>query len=149
MKRYAIFIFLASFLLSACNAATGIEISNAWVRPALPDGNGAVYFLLENHSAFGDELTGVSSEAARAVEMHESRLEGDVMQMRQVMSIPIGGKESIEFGPGGYHVMLIGLKQELKAGDEIQVTLQFKNHEDIQVTVPVQDQAPDGSVNGQ
>jgi len=122
MKRLLAAILVAVFLLSACSAVTGIEISNTWTRPALQDGNGAVYFLLQNHSAFGDELTGVSSEAAQAVEIHESRMEGDVMQMRQIPSLAIRGKESIEFGPGGYHVMLVGLKQELKAGDEIQIT---------------------------
>ena len=76
MKRLMAAIFLGSFLLAACSAATGIEISKAWARPALQDGNGAVYFLLQNHSAISDELTGVSSEAARAVEIHESKMEG-------------------------------------------------------------------------
>jgi copper(I)-binding protein len=147
MRRFFAAIFLAGILLIACRAATGIEISNAWTRPALQDGNGAVYFLLQNHSAFGEELTGVSSDASQAVEMHESRMEGDVMQMRQILSIPMRGKESIEFGPGGYHVMLVSLKQELKTGDEIQITLHFKNHEDLQVTVPVQEIAPDDSTN--
>jgi periplasmic copper chaperone A len=142
MKRLMAAIFLGSFLLAACSAATGIEISKAWTRPALQDGNGAVYFLLQNHSAISDELTGVSSEAARAVEMHESKMEGDVMQMRQILSVPIRGKEGIEFGPGSNHVMLVGLNRELQAGDEIQITLHFKNHEDLQVTVPVQEMAP-------
>ena len=147
MKRFMKLIFLAGILLTACSTATGIEVSNAWARPALQDGNGAVYFLLENHAAAGEELTGVSSEAARAVEIHESKMEGDVMQMHQVLSVPLRGKESIEFGPGGYHVMLIGLIQELKAGDEIQITLHFKNHEDLLLTVPVQEIAPVGSMS--
>jgi copper(I)-binding protein len=147
MRRFFAAIFLAGILLNACRAATGIEISSAWTRPALQDGNGAVYFLLQNHSAFQDELTGVSSEASQAVEMHESQMEGDVMQMRQILSIPLRGKESIEFGPGGYHVMLVSLKQELKTGDEIQITLHFKNHGDLQVTVPVQEIAPDDSTS--
>jgi copper(I)-binding protein len=146
MKIRFVILLAVFLLLHACSAATGIQIGNPWARPALQDGNGAVYFLLQNNSAAGDELTGVSSDAARAVEIHESKMEGDVMQMRQVPSVPIGGKDSIEFGPGGYHVMLIGLNQELKVGDEIQVTLQFKNHEDILVAVPVQELAPDGEM---
>jgi copper(I)-binding protein len=142
MKIRVVILLAVILLLNACSAATGIEVSNPWARPALQDGNGAVYFLLQNHSAAGDELTGATSDVAQAVEIHESSMEGDVMQMRQVISVLIGGKESIEFGPGGYHVMLIGLNQELKAGNEIQVTLQFKNQEDIQVAVPVQEMAP-------
>ena len=144
MKIRIVILLAAAFLLNACSPTTGIEVSSTWARPALQEGNGAVYFLLQNHSAAGDELTGISSDIARAAEIHESKMEGDVMQMQQVSSVPIGGKESVVFEPGGYHVMLIGLKQELKAGDEIQVTLQFKNHEAIQVAVPVQEMAPDG-----
>jgi periplasmic copper chaperone A len=142
VKRFLAAIFLTSLLLNACSSSTGITIKNAWARPAIQDGNAAVYFLLQNHSAVADELIGVSSDAARAVEIHESQMEGDVMQMRQIASVPIRGKESIEFGPGGYHVMLIGLKQELRTGDEIQVTLHFRNHEDLLVNVPVQEMAP-------
>ncbi len=50
----------------------------------------------------------------------------------------------MELKPGGYHVMLIGLKQELKAGDEISLTLHFKNHADLTLTVPVNDAAQMG-----
>ena len=134
------------FLLSSCDAATGIEISNAWMRPAAKDGNGAVYFALQNHSASADELTGVSSDIATAVEMHESKMEGDVMQMNQLMSIPIKGKASVEFAPGGYHVMLIALKKDVKIGDQVQVTLHFKDHEDMALNVPVQENETDGSM---
>jgi copper(I)-binding protein len=146
MKFIIVIVLAISLLLNACNAATGIEISNPWARPALKDGNGAVYFLLKNHSAAVDELTGVSSEVAQTTEIHESKMEGDVMQMRQVASLPIQEKESIEFGPGGYHVMLVGLNQELKAGDEIQITLHFEGNEDILVTVPVQEMAPESEI---
>lgn len=147
MKKIIIFFVTGVFLLNACSAATGIEISNAWTRPALKGGNGAVYFLLQNHSAGGDTLISISTDVAEAAEMHESKMEGDVMQMRQLMSISIGGKESIEFKPGGYHIMLVGLKQELRAGDEIQVTLRFKDHEAIQLTVPVQEINPNDSIS--
>jgi periplasmic copper chaperone A len=141
-------IFLAGILLlSACNSATGMEVSQAWARPAAQGGNGAVYFILKNHSASADELVGVTSDIAQAVEMHESKMQGDVMQMQQVTSVPVKGKESVEFAPGGLHVMLIGLKQELQVGDEFQVTLQFAEHEDITVTVSVQETGGSGSMS--
>ena len=147
MKKFITVLLLGNFLLSACDAATGIEVSNAWMRPAMKDGNGAVYFLLRNHSAGRDELTGVSSDTAQAVEMHKSSMEGDVMQMQQITSIPIPGKASIEFTPGGLHIMLISLNEDLQVGDEIQVTLHFTEHEDIPVTVPVQEMEGEGSMN--
>lgn len=142
MKRFFAVILAGALLPGACSVASGITVSSPWARPAMQGDNGAVYFLLQNHSADGDELTGVSSNIAEAAELHESRMEGDVMQMRQVMSLPIQSKESIEFGPGSYHVMLVGLKQDIRANDEIQVTLHFQDHEDIVVTVPVQETAP-------
>lgn len=147
MKRFFTIMLAGIFLLNACDTATGIEIRDAWARPAMKDGNGAVYFLLQNHSAGRDELMGVSSDIAKAVEMHETKMEGDVMQMQQVMSIPIGGKASLEFAPGGLHVMLIGLEQDLKVGDEFQIALQFANHEDITLTVPVQEMQGDASMS--
>lgn len=146
MKRVFILLMAVIFLLSSCNAATGIEISRAWMRPAAKDGNGAVYFSLQNHSASADELTGVSSDIATAVEMHESKMEGDVMQMNQLMSIPIKGKAGVEFAPGGYHVMLIDLKKDVNIGDHVQVTLHFKDHEDITLSVPVQENETDDSM---
>lgn len=147
MKRLFSIVAVGIFLLSACDAATGIRVSNAWTRPALKDGNGAVYFLLQNHSAGRDELTGASSDVAQAVEMHKSSMEGDVMRMEQVSSIPIQGKASIDFAPGGLHIMLIGLNEDLSAGDEIQVSLHFTEHEDILLNVPVQEMQGDGSMN--
>ena len=147
MKRFFRIMLAGLFLLSACSRATGIEVSKVWMRSAMKDGNGAVYFLLENYSARQDTLTVVTSQAAEAVEIHETKMDRDVMQMQQVTSVPIPGKGSVEFSPGGLHVMLIGLKQDLNTGDEIQVTLQFADHEDITLTVPVQEMEADGSMS--
>jgi copper(I)-binding protein len=127
--------------LSACASreAGGVEVRDAWTRPAAQGGNGAIYFVIENHSAEMQELIGVTSDVADAVEMHESRMSGDVMEMRQIESIPLGPGEGAVFEPGGLHIMLIGLEQDLKTGDEVQITLDFANYEDILLTVPVQD----------
>ncbi len=147
MKRFLIFAFSGILLLNACDTTTGITVKDAWARPASVGGNGAVYFLLQNHSAGDDELVSITSDIAEAVEMHESKMSGDVMQMEQVLSIPVKGKESIEFAPGGLHVMLIGLKHDLKVGDQFQVTLKFQNQDDLLLTVPVQETADGDSMN--
>lgn len=143
MKTFRIIMLAGLFLLSACNASTGIEVSKAWMRPAAQGGNGAAYFLIQNRSDGADELTGASSEVARAVELHESKMEGDVMQMHHAMSVPIDGNTSLEFAPGGWHVMFIGLNRDLNVGDQVELTLHFRDHEDITVTVPVQEQELD------
>ena len=139
MKRFLKIVLAGLFLLSACSPSDGIDVSKAWMRPAAQGGNGAAYFLLRNRSDSGDELTGASSDVAQAVELHESRMEGDVMQMHHAKSVSIDGNTSLEFAPGGWHVMFIGLNSDLNVGDQVELTLHFRDHEDITVTVPVQE----------
>jgi len=133
------FVLLIVLLLNSCAAPVteGVEVRDAWARPAAQGGNGAVYFVI--HSSAADEIVGVTSAIAEAVEMHESVMNGDVMEMHQLESIPLNAGEEVSFEPGGLHIMLIGLKQELKTGGEFEITLQFKNHEDLKVSVPVTD----------
>src|SRR5512134_735990 len=135
MKRVAVLILSAALLLSACGAKEGIEVSDAWARAATQGTNSAIYFVVQNHNAEMDELIGAASNVADAVEVHLSKMEGDVMTMSRMESVPLETSVKVEFMPGGLHVMLIGLKQDLKVGDEIEVTLQFKNSPDITLKV--------------
>ena len=139
MKRILVFVLAIVFLLSSCaaQATQGMEVRDAWARPAVQGGNGAVYFTIRSSGT--DELVGVVSGVAQAVEMHESLMSGDVMEMHQLQSVPLKGGEEVTFEPGGLHIMLIGLKQDLKTGNEFEITLQFQDHPDLNVTIPVQD----------
>lgn len=139
MKKVIIFILVSAFLLSACAAKEGIEVSDTWARTSTQGMNSAVYFVIQNHNAEADEIIGAVSGVADAVEVHESKMDGDVMMMNHVESVMLEPSAKVEFKPGGYHVMLIGLKQDLKTGDEIEVTLQFRNSPDIKLTVPVKE----------
>lgn len=139
MKRFIILILIGVLLLSACEAERGIEVHEAWIRPAAKGDNGAVYFVIHNHSSQTDELVGISAEIAAAAEIHESKMSGDVMQMKKLDSLPLGAGVEIEFSPGRLHVMLVSLKNDLKLGDEIGIILHFSNYEDIRVIVPVSD----------
>jgi copper(I)-binding protein len=141
VNRILGFVLASALLLSGCAAPPtgGIEVRDAWTRPAAQGGNGAIYFVIENHSAEMQEMIGVTSDIAEAVEMHESQMNGDVMEMRQLQSVPLESGEELVFEPGGLHIMLIDLKQDLKTGDQVQLTLHFANYEDMQLTVPVQD----------
>jgi periplasmic copper chaperone A len=126
-------------LLAACKLEKRFEIHDAWMRPAKQGENGAVYFEFHNHGSVADEITGASSDAAEVVELQESTLIGDVMEMKPVELIPLEPFEEIEFMPGGFHVLLIGLKQDLEEGDKIELTVHFLNHSDVNVTVHVQE----------
>ena len=139
MKQILISVLALALSLSACGAQQGIEVREPWMRPAAQGENGAVYFVIHNRGSAADTLTGVSSNVAEAVEMHESSMSGDVMQMQQLDSVPLEGSSETIFEPGGLHIMLVGLKKDLKIGDEIEITLYFENYEDLNVTVPVQD----------
>jgi len=139
VKRILVSALAMAFLLGACRTGSGMEVSEAWARPAAQDGNGAIYFVIQNDGPQADELTGVSCEAAEAAEMHESKMEGDVMQMHQLGSIPLPAGATVRFEPGGLHIMLIRLKHDLKPGDEVEITLHFENFEDLKVLVTVQE----------
>lgn len=140
MKKKSIVLFSIFLLVAACAPKEGIEIRDAWIRSAPQGGNSALYFVIHNYSA-DDELVGVSTEIADAAEIHESSMVDDVMQMRMLESVPLVSGEDVEFASGGLHVMLVGLKEEAKVGDMVEVVLHFKNSEDIVLHVPVQEGA--------
>lgn len=99
---------------------------------------GAVYMTLANKANTADSLTGASSDVAAKVQIHEMAVINGVMQMRQPvngLAIPAGG--SVTLKPGSYHVMLIGLKRALTAGEAVPLTLTFAKPGIISVTVPV------------
>lgn len=134
----------AALLLCSCSAEEGISVHNAWIRPTAQGENGAVYFVLENHSAGTDELVSASSSVAESVEIHESSMvDGtDVMQMKQIFSVPLERGSETAFEPGGLHVMLVNVNRSLTMGEDIEITLHFKNYEDLPVTVSVEEFAP-------
>ena len=134
-------------LLIACRhtrfcsgSGNSIAVEQPWAR-ATPAGaqTGAVYMTLDNKTQAADRLTGASSDVADKVQIHEMAVENGVMQMRQLaggLPIPAGG--SVVLKPGSYHVMLIGLKKPLTAGETFPLTLTFEKAGNISVTVPVQ-----------
>jgi periplasmic copper chaperone A len=139
LKRILVSVLIIGLLLNSCAAPAteGVEVRDAWARPAAQGGNGAIYLVIRSPSA--DELIGVASEVAEAVEMHESIMSGDVMEMHQLMSVPLPAGEEVTFDPGGLHIMLVGLKQDLKIGDAFEISLRFRNHEALRVSVAVKD----------
>jgi copper(I)-binding protein len=139
VKRILVFVLSLAVSLSACSPESGIDVHDAWARPARQGENGAVYFLIENHSTETHEMVAAVSDIAEAVEIHESKMSGDVMQMNQLESVSLEPGAELMFEPGGLHIMLVGLQQDLQAGDEIEITLQFRDFEDLTVQVPVQE----------
>ena len=156
MKKIFAFVLAGALLLSACGGGMteeehshedgeGVEAHDYWARAAMSGGNSAAHMLLHNHGAEADALISASSDVAEAVELHLSQMNADgTMEMIQQEKIDLPADGEVELKPGSYHIMLIGLKQELVAGSEITITLTFEHAGEITLTVPVKDAADMG-----
>lgn len=122
--------FAAALLLAASPvlaASSTVQVSKAWARPAPQGGNGAGYAVLTNSGPTADKLTAASSPVATRIEIHESMvMNGQAMMHPRPggLAVPAGGTAALR--PGGFHLMLMGLKQPLKTGERFPVTLTFK-----------------------
>ncbi len=146
IKRIALpllVLLIGSVIVSACGGAKGpdIQISGVWARQSPKAAtNGAAYMLIENKGNEDDALVGADADVSKIVEIHEMVIdENNVMHMKPVegqrLVIPAKGK--VELKPGSYHIMFIGLKNQLKEGDVIDLTLTFEKSGEIKVQAPV------------
>ena len=115
--------------------AGDLTLSGAFTRATLPGAKvGGGYIKIDNQSKEADHLLGGSSSIAARVEVHEMKMDGNVMQMRKLkdgLEIPAGG--SAELSPGGTHLMLMDLTAPLKEGDMVPVTLNFAKAGKVEV----------------
>jgi copper(I)-binding protein len=153
-------VLLVASVIAGCSGAGGsIKVSEPWARNSpMVAAAGAAYMMIENSGSAADALVGAASPAAKTVEVHETyevespapsdatespaAMEspaGGMMGMRPIarLEVPAGG--SVELKPGGYHIMLIDLNQELKVGDKIEITLKFEKAGDVKVTAEVRE----------
>jgi len=117
--------FAAALLIGAVSLpgwAAGISVTDAWVRATVP-GQKVSGGYLQIQSDTDARLIGVSSAAVPRVEMHEMKMEGDVMRMREVQAIDLPKGQTVSLEPGGFHLMLLNLKKPIAAGDVIPFTL--------------------------
>ena len=105
--------------------AARVQAADVWARAAAA-GNSAAYMILRNSGDSTDRLVKVESDIANAVELHKTTMEGSLMKMAPVENVEVPAKGQAELKPGGLHVMLIGLKRELKADEKIKLKLQFE-----------------------
>ena len=120
--------------------AGAIEIEQPWAR-ATPKGAtiGAGYMKITNTGTEPDRLVGGSAPFAGRLEVHSMTMEQGVMKMREMKEgLEIKPGETVEFKPGGYHVMFVGLKEPLKQGDDLTVTLKFAKAGTVEVKYPVE-----------
>tara|TARA_Y100000310_G_C20679159_1_gene814864 strand:+ start:98 stop:559 length:462 start_codon:yes stop_codon:yes gene_type:complete len=130
--------------LTACTAEPipRLSIQDPWTRPAAIGGNAAVYFTLVNKGNAPDTLVGASSNIAKTVGTHETQMggnreRGNVIRMVPIPRIEVPARGRIELQPGGFHVMLVELKQDLNLDDTVSVTLLFEKSDEITVVAKV------------
>lgn len=148
MKLPALFAILA--LSSSALFAQTVDVKDAWARATVP-GQKATGAFMKLTAKDGAKLVAVSSPAAGVAEVHEMKMDGDVMKMRAVqggLDLPAG--KAVELKPGGYHVMLMDLKAPLAKDSTVALTLVFKDAKGVEskqeLSVPVSTAAPMGAM---
>ena len=136
MKRLAI----VATLLAALAAQAQTSIKDAWVRGTVA-GQKATGLFGQITSVSGGKLVAASSPVAGVVEVHEMAMDGNVMKLRAVPGLDLPAGKTVDLKPGGYHVMLMDLKRELKPGETVPVTLVIEGaggkRENVEIKAPV------------
>jgi copper(I)-binding protein len=129
--------------------AGSLTVSDAWARASAgAQPNGAAYLKVRNDGAT-DRLLSASAPVAEVVELHTHVMDGTIMRMRKVDAIDVTGGSTTELKPGGLHVMLIGLKAPLKAGEKFPLTLKFERAGEVKLDVEVRGTAAEKPMHGQ
>jgi periplasmic copper chaperone A len=136
MKLFASTVAVLSLLAVSALAFAQVKVEDAWVRGTVQDQRTTGAFM-QLTSASDTSLVGVASPIAGFVEIHESSMHGGVMRMRAVPRVPLVANKTVELKPGGYHVMLMSLKQPLKVGETVPITLTFEDKAGQRTTVEV------------
>jgi copper(I)-binding protein len=146
MFRFALILAAACAAMIAAPAVAkdyhvgALTISQPWAR-ATPKGApvGGGYLTITNTGSSPDRFIGGSVDFARSVEIHEMKMDNDVMKMRMLPNgLTIKPGETVTLKPGGYHIMFTGLKAPLVKGRSVEVTLTFEKAGEVKVGFPVE-----------
>ena len=137
---------MKKFVLSIASIAAvfgaDVEIDGAYARASIPNvPNSAAFFVIKNNSDKDIAITSANSDVAEKNELHTHIKENQMMKMIKIEKLVVPAKSSLELKSGGDHVMLMGLKKELKVGDEISLELSFSDGDKKSIKVPVKDLA--------
>jgi copper(I)-binding protein len=120
-----------------------VSVSGAWARATAPgQTDGVAYMVLE--SAAGDRLTGAASPGADMAMLHSTTQQGGMSGMQDMDGLDLPAGQNVALAPHGLHLMLMGLKHPLKAGDKLELELDFAKAGKVHVSVPVQPLAASG-----
>ena len=137
---------MKKFVLSIASIAAvfgaDVEIDGAYARASIPNvPNSAAFFVIKNNSDKDIAITSANSDVAEKNELHTHIKENKMMKMMKIEKLVVPAKSSLELKSGSDHIMLMGLKKELKVGDEINLELSFSDGDKKNIKVPVKDLA--------
>ena len=121
----ALFLVLTAGLMNSPAFAGDLKVEEPWIRGTVPVQKATGAFMRLS-STTRVRLTGARTPVAEVVEIHEMRMACDTMHMRRMSALDVGAGQAVELKPGGYHIMLMGLKQTLQAGQKVPLTLEFE-----------------------
>lgn len=138
LKSSAVLVTSLALMLGVSGCATNqLEISESWVRSSdasVSGGMTGMFMEITNPTSTDVTLIGGISDSGM-VEIHETVMSDDGMQMQEINGgIEIASGETVLLQPGGFHVMVMGLNEDVLAGDELTVDLEFEGHPNISVT---------------
>lgn len=134
-KTITLSIALLSPTLATLSAGP-LTLDNYWVRPGTISKNTAAYLTISNPTLAKDKLLKVACDVCAATELHNHLNENGIMKMRPVDSIEIEVPQ-VELKPGSLHIMLMGLKKDLKEGETVKMHLTFEKAGDVEVEFTV------------
>lgn len=138
-------VSLSAAVMFSAVAHAQVDVKDAWVRTAVPGQSGTGAFMSIT-AKDGAKIVGASSPVAGVTEVHEMKMEGDVMRMRAVPALDLPAGKTVQLKPGGYHVMLMELKQALPKGSTVPLTLTFRDAKGqdskLELKLPVAATAP-------
>ena len=160
MSRFFFFIILIVSIFSTNNTLAGenhgaafigdIKLSNIWLKA--PPQNGKVlsgYLTINNMGEMNDRLVSINSEIAMRNEIHEMKMDGDVMSMRPLTDgVEIEAGSTVNLKPGGIHLMIMGVEKSIKTSDKIKFFLKFLEHDRIASQKPgLHERGTGGKIN--
>jgi periplasmic copper chaperone A len=160
MRTVAPIFFIALMMQFFAPIGTGfamagpIRVENAFTRPTLGGASVAVgYMTLTNTGKTDDWLESVTSDISARSEIHETKMENGMMEMRELpKGLAVPGGATVSFRPGAYHIMFVGIRHAVKPGDTIHAILTFDKAGKVPVDFPAADNpgamAPSGGMNG-
>jgi len=127
----------AILLLAPACAHAQVRVSDAWVRATVPQQQVSGAFM-QLSSSKDMRLVEVRTPVAGVVEIHEMAMDKGIMRMRPVPGVDLPAGRTVELKPGGYHVMLMDLKRQLKEGESVPITLVLEGKDKKRETLEVQ-----------